>query len=236
MSYCYGFPAELGGGPYSRSANLPPLDPTQFQFARIVGAGKTLADAVAAWNTWPPGSTGIIILPDYESDAIDLTGAAAIRMPSQSQLWIIAAQVHQSLKPFDVSYSESRVTLRGDIEIRGEEVIATGAENVAPDGQLKRNGLWITGGFAPSGMLYRCSSDCPRAGLALKRDEPFSRRRHRRQRRHDFSLTLHLGPIAIAPTAAHVSLQRCDARVAVSPTPEPISRPKVRNFTSRTAQ
>jgi hypothetical protein len=170
VSYCYGFPAELGGGPYSRSASLPPLDPAQFQFTATVGSGQTLSDAVAAWNAQAAGTTGIIILPNYENYDIDLTGAAAIRIPSQSQLWIIAAQIHQSLTPLDASYSESCVTLHGDIEIRGEQILA--GANVPPPGQLNLSGLWISGAIRTTGDAVSVQlMDCTLVpGLAFKRD------------------------------------------------------------------
>src|SRR5262249_3107719 len=37
VNYCYGFPADLGGGPYSRAASLPSLDPSGYQFFAVVG-------------------------------------------------------------------------------------------------------------------------------------------------------------------------------------------------------
>lgn len=173
VSYSYGFPAEIGGGPYSRSASLVGLDPAQFQYKALVGTMETgtLADAVAGWNVRPAGTKGIIILPDYESYRVKLTGTNAIRMPAESQLTIVAAQVHQSPPPFDVSYSESCVTLRGDIEVRGEQS-ASVDENVPPAGQLNLSGLWISGTLRTSGSAVSVQlMDCTLVpGLELKRD------------------------------------------------------------------
>ena len=171
VSYCYGFPAEIGGGPYSRFSDLTAPNADQFDFKAVVSSIQTLVDAVAAWNLQPAGTSGIIALPDYETYEIELTGAAAIRMPSESQLWIIAARVHDSSQPFDVSYDESRVTLHGDIEIRGEE-IATGGENVLPAGQLNLSGLWISGTIRTNGDAVAVQvMDCTMVpGLALRRD------------------------------------------------------------------
>ena len=174
VSYSYGFPAEIGGGPYSRSSNLPPLDPEQFQFKALVGTLETgtLADAIDRWNVQSPGAKGIVILPDYETYSIDLTGIAAIRMPSQSELWIIAAQVHQSQKPFDVSYSESCVTLHGNLEIYGQQAPSADGENVPPVGQLNLSGLWISGAIRTTGDAVAVQlMDCTLVpGIELKRD------------------------------------------------------------------
>ncbi len=58
VSYCYGFPAEIGGGPYDRTPNLPTLDPSQFNYVAVVGssAAPTLEEAIADWNLLPAGS------------------------------------------------------------------------------------------------------------------------------------------------------------------------------------
>ena len=91
-TYCYGFPAPIGGGPYDRSASLAQLDPAAADFFALVGSADypTLESAVAAWNELAAGLLGIIVLPGFESLTIDLTGAAAVQLPAGSSLAIVA--------------------------------------------------------------------------------------------------------------------------------------------------
>lgn len=146
VSYCYGFPADIGGGPYDRTASLPQLDTSQMDFIAVIGSGAapTLTAAVAAWNALPPGSQGMIILPGFETLDIDLTGAAAIQLPPQSQLWILCAQV-QSSSVNDFSYSDSCSLLRGNIEVHGQSNLAADGINFLTAGQLSLSGAWISG-------------------------------------------------------------------------------------------
>jgi hypothetical protein len=59
VTYCYGFPAEIGGGPYDRTPSLSQLDPAQRHlFAVGSSAFPTVESAVAAWNALPAGSAG----------------------------------------------------------------------------------------------------------------------------------------------------------------------------------
>jgi len=174
LTYSYGFPADIGGGPYDRSQTLPSLDPSQLAFAAVVGsaATPTLEDAIAQWNRTPPGSKGLVVLPGYESFDVNLTGRAAILLPSESQLWIRAAQVHPSPGPLNVSYDGSRVTLRGDIEVRGRQLPNAAGDDVLPAGQLAISGVWISGavrilGDATSVQLADCTLV---PGIALTRD------------------------------------------------------------------
>lgn len=129
LNYCYGFAADIGGGPYDRTSNLPPLAPPAVSFYATVGTPATpaLEDAVAAWNSQPPGTKGLIVLPDYEFYDVNLTGAAAINVSSDSALWIVSAQPGSA--PI---FSNARVTLRGDLQVNGT-------------GQLVVNGVWIAG-------------------------------------------------------------------------------------------
>lgn len=170
VSYCYGFPAEIGGGPYDRTANLPSLNPTQFNYVAVVGssATPTVEAAVATWNHLAPGAQGMIILPGFVTLDIDLTGAAAIALPAQSQLWILSAQVHAE-GTNDFSYDESRVTLRGNIEVQGAMLPTT---NAPPAGQLSLSGVWVSGSLQVSGgaaSIYVMDSTLV-PGIALTRN------------------------------------------------------------------
>ena len=173
VNYSYGFPADIGGGPYDRSASLSLPDLSRFTFIAVVGASATptLEDAVAGWNHMVPGSTGLIVLPDCESFDVNLTGSAAVLLPSESKLWILAAQVHAMARdPF--SYDVSCVTLRGDVEIRGRQVPAASGGDVLPVGQLTLSGVWISGSVQIAAAATNVQlMDCTLVpGLTLARD------------------------------------------------------------------
>src|SRR5436190_12514616 len=65
LDYNYGFPADLGGGPYDRNRSLS-LDRSRVTWTRVVGAGATdifgkpitLEAAVALFNAQPAGTAG----------------------------------------------------------------------------------------------------------------------------------------------------------------------------------
>ena len=170
VSYNYGFPAELGGGPYDRSPNLTTFATTTFNFTAIVGssATPTLQDAISAWNSAAPGSTGRIILPDFESLEIDQTGPNALNIHSSSRLWIISAQSHSSVSTTDFTYDSACVTLRGNIEVQGSLIINDDG-TTQPMGQLFLNGLWLSGSLTLHGDPVSVSiADCTLVpGLAL---------------------------------------------------------------------
>ena len=101
LDYNYGFPAELGGGPYDRAATLTALYQSKVTWTQVVGAGVTdifgvpitLEAAVTLFNAQPPGAVGLIVLADFMVANIDLTDANRVVARSGSTLWIVAAQV-----------------------------------------------------------------------------------------------------------------------------------------------
>jgi hypothetical protein len=152
VSYLYGFPAEMAGGPYERSAALSQLDPPGADFFAMVGpAGfPDLGSAVAAWNQRPAGSSGIIVLPGFESLTAGLTGPAAVQLPAGSNLAIVAGERVPPGGPRDVVWRSSRVTITGDIEVTGVAGPA-GTGQPAPAGQLLISGAWLAGQLLVSG-------------------------------------------------------------------------------------
>ncbi len=151
VSYHYGFPADLGGGPYDRSANLLPFNAAAFPFLAFVGsaANPTLHDAVTAWNSRPAGTTGMIVLPDFESIGANL----AISIPAGSSLWVAAAQPEAT--PL---FSDARAVLHGDIEIRGA-------------GQFLINGVWLSGQLrVRDAATIQISDSTLVPGISLDRD------------------------------------------------------------------
>ncbi|MFC4527115.1 hypothetical protein ISN76_10455 [Dyella halodurans] len=167
LSYTYGFPAAIGGGPYDRTATLgqemPTAHPEQAQFFAQVGtaAFPDLASAVAQWNLLPAGSTGIIVLTGFERYAIDLTGANAILLASGSTLAIAAAVPVPSGGARDMVWNNACVTLRGNITVQGLPPPAMPEGETAPPGQLIVNGLWIEGQLVMGGNAAMIQmSDC----------------------------------------------------------------------------
>lgn len=182
VSYCYGFPAEIGGGPYDRTSNLPNLNPSQFNFIAQIGssAAPTLGAAIAAWNSLPAGSQGLIVLSGFETLDVNLTGASAIVLPAQSQLWILSAQLHTpGINNF--TYDDSCVVLRGNIDVQAPPAAVADGASTPPAGQLSISGVWISGslrilGEAANVQLMDCTLvpgiALDRCGKAMKPGEP----------------------------------------------------------------
>ena len=186
VTYTYGFPAEIGGGPYDRTRSLLTLDTTQFDFVAVVGSGPTptLETAIANWNVLAEGSQGIIILPGFETLDVNLTGAAAIALPAQSQLWILAAQPPTAGETVFI-YDDALTVLRGSLEVQAPPLVV--GANVPPAGQLTISGVWISGslhivGGAANVQLMDCTLV---PGIALGNPRPgrgFEVRRPARRR------------------------------------------------------
>ncbi|HEX3941636.1 MAG TPA: hypothetical protein VHX11_09160 [Acidobacteriaceae bacterium] len=150
VTYSYGSPAQIGGGSYDRSANLA-LPAGSGIFNAIVGSAAfpTLASAVAAWNALPAGSAGVIVLPNYDSLAVDLTGSNAIAISAESQLVIAAAKVSEQGAPPE--WNHSRVTLNGQIEIYGLPSPPLAGGEAAPMGQVMFSGILLAGAMSITG-------------------------------------------------------------------------------------
>jgi hypothetical protein len=159
VSYAYGFSADVGGGPYDRSAAVAAAfenlgRPITWQAAvgplEPVGAESifpTLAEAVAAWNAQPPGTVGVIAVADSATYVENLSGANVLEVPEASWLMIVAAEWPTAPVP-DSPGLEQRIVgqirpidlcsgIRGDISLRG-----TGIEN---PGAVVLNGLLLAG-------------------------------------------------------------------------------------------
>jgi hypothetical protein len=147
--YAYGSPAEMAGGPYDRTASITLT--TAMALWAVVGSPEypTLELAVAAWNALPGGSSGVILLPNYECYAIDLTGVNAIQIPAQSQLILASAAISSGGAP--PAYDNSCVTLRGNIGVVGLAAPTLPDGDVPPIGQLLISGVWLAGQVTVSG-------------------------------------------------------------------------------------
>jgi hypothetical protein len=101
VSYSYGFPGDLGGGPYARYASVAAAlpDPTEvtWQVGVLESAPTghptlkpTLGEAIGEWDQWTAAhdrTTGVIAVLDSRTYVGDL----AIEVPARSRLLIVAA-------------------------------------------------------------------------------------------------------------------------------------------------
>jgi len=165
VSYAYGFPGDLGGGPYDRRASVAGWsDPSeerelwQMGVTRAPSPGDdrlvgTLAEAIEAWNALPPGGdgrVGIISIMDSGTQDEPLVGVRTITVPTGSKLAIVAAdwpETPDSAAPGvrrriagRLAPDNLRPHLRGDLAAKAG---ASDARTVA--GELILDGLLIEG-------------------------------------------------------------------------------------------
>jgi len=152
VQYSYGFSGDTGGGPYDRAASLSDLFAATVTWQVAVGSGlttvagstyPTLSAAVADWNA-APSAFGVIAIVDSATYAEGLTGTAAITVPANCRLLIVAAQWPQAGRapatPAQLVPSGVRPHFLGSLEIAG-----TTAAPGTPLGELIINGLTIEG-------------------------------------------------------------------------------------------
>ncbi len=163
VSYAYGFPGDLGGGPYDRrrsvEAALTREVTWQVGVMRDAPTGQdqivmTLSEAVRRWNEQPPGTAGVITVMDSRTYAESLTSAGPpptiVRIPQGSLLLIVAAgwPAEEPLegigppvrRPGRLAPAGLRPHLLGDIAVEGT------APSQTPDpGTLVLDGLLIEG-------------------------------------------------------------------------------------------
>jgi hypothetical protein len=181
VSWAYGFPADIGGGPYDRQAALDQWvgEDSAIGFQKGVSRDAaddtanlflSLSDAVAAWNAESPApALGVITVMDNRT----YTGDLAITVPAGSTLVLTAADWPtvtdplsqlQSRQPGNLAASQLRPLLVGDIAVTG-----SAATDDQPPAQLIIDGLLIEGSVTVApGALGRLSiSNCtivPTAG------------------------------------------------------------------------
>jgi hypothetical protein len=147
IGYAYGFPGDLGGGPYDRRASLADVLPARgavvqrWQVGVSSGVRGTLPDDMVAsigdaldlWEQQPAGTRGVIAVMDsrtYEEDLV-------VRVPPGSRLIIVAAdwppdEVADALgvrhrTPGRLGPSGRRAHVRGTIDVEGLAGGAPGA-------------------------------------------------------------------------------------------------------------
>jgi hypothetical protein len=159
VSYWYGFPAAIGGGPYDRTTSLAGLLPASPGFRAVVGTAPypTLESAVAGWNALASGSggtapadpTGVIVLPGITSLSVNLTGNAAVQLPPGSSLAIVAGQPESATS---AAWNNSRTVLTGNIAVTGLAGNPAQSGAAPPAGQLLISGVWLAGQLLVSGQ------------------------------------------------------------------------------------
>jgi hypothetical protein len=165
LTYHYGLPWAIGGGPYDRSTSLQGVIPGNPGFPAVVGSAEypTLASAVAQWNSYVAGTggnpgpvnpTGVISVPGMPAVSADVSAVAAIQLPPGANLAIVAT-------PADTA----AVTLTGDIEVSGllpaTQSGATAPGTTSAGGQLLLSGIALAGQLTVSG--HSCTvvlTDC----------------------------------------------------------------------------
>ncbi|UCE76723.1 MAG: hypothetical protein JSU62_00365 [Gammaproteobacteria bacterium] len=159
LTSSYGFPGDLGGGPYDRQASIDSVFASadwQIGVSREIPplGGEvvaTLVEAVDAWNAQPPGTVGIVTLMDSSHYEETLTGASRILIPEGSQLLIVVGDWPQTAipdgppgalqrRPGDVDADNRRPYVRGNVDVEG----TAPADSLTP-GRLVINGLWLEG-------------------------------------------------------------------------------------------
>lgn len=150
VASAYGFPGDVGGGPYSRRDSLEAAlgRPVGWQVT-VGGDGAdfpTLTDALVSagpglpgWNEQPPGTAGVIAVTDSATYAEALTGPARIEVPEGSLLVIVAATPLSGV-PGDLEADDLRPHLLGDVE-----VIGTAPGGSATPGALVLDGFLVEG-------------------------------------------------------------------------------------------
>jgi hypothetical protein len=132
------------------------IAPGGADFFAVVGTPSflTLESAVVQWNEFvalAPASTGVIVLPNFESYAVDLTGDAAVRLPAGCNLLLASGHPVATEESKEIIWSRSCVTLRGNIEVKVAARASLTAGETAPAGQLQISGLWIAGQLSVTG-------------------------------------------------------------------------------------
>lgn len=164
VSGAYGFPGDLGGGPYDRRESVDVWvagvgRPITWQAGVAEDTGgdplvfTTLAGAVAEWNAQPAGTVGAIAITDSRSYAEALTGGSAILIPEGSHLLLVAAAWPEAEEPGEprtpgrLLAQDVRPHLRGAVAVRGTaDAESSNPGSFALDGVLVEGTLTVESG------------------------------------------------------------------------------------------
>ncbi len=177
VDYAYGFPGDLGAGPYDRRvtlavaqavAGLPWPDPAAWRggigWQVVVGRDlepvpgrvvRTIGDALRLWNarTRPPaGQVGVIAVADSGSYTEDL----AVEVPAGDRLLLVAA-TGPGIESGTVAASGLRPHLVGSIEVTGAGGTDGPASELLLDGFSVEGGLTVRAGDLGSLVVSSCT-------------------------------------------------------------------------------
>lgn len=163
VCFSYGFPGDVGGGPYDRSASIDAAfresSVWQVGVSRIhtaVGPESVftrLKDAVAAWNALPADRVGVIAIMDSTTE-IDATvdPVPPLRIKEGSRLLIVGAAWPVEEVPGSPGAKQRRAGSFNADEVRphfrGNLLVEGAAPAASPNpGSLTVNGLLLEGGI-----------------------------------------------------------------------------------------
>ena len=164
--YSYGFPGDVGGGPYDRAASVDPIfhanDVWQVGVSRAFAAVgpeqvfTRLADALSAWNALPAGRTGVIVLMDSTSEFDDPAHPVpAIRIKERSRLLVVGASwpiepvpgspgaVQRRAGQF--APDDVRAHFRGELVVEGSAPLDPTKPEESNPGEFTLNGVLLEG-------------------------------------------------------------------------------------------
>jgi hypothetical protein len=212
VAYAYGFPGDLGGGPYDRRASVVPeiraaidaLQPAQvFQRGVSRTAGTDLvatpAAAITDWsNASPDPPVAVIALTDSRT----FTGNLTIAVPAGCRLIIAAgdwpADAAGARRPGRVEARDVRPVIDGSITVTG----VAGA----PPGQLVLDGVLVSGAITVGpGSLGRLRvAHCTASALTVQAGASEA------DRNLNLDVDIErcvLGPVSVTPHADSVRLR-----------------------------
>ncbi|SFF76504.1 hypothetical protein SAMN05518801_101349 [Novosphingobium sp. CF614] len=162
-SHALAAPGDLGAGPYDRTATVAGLLAGR-SITWQVGVSRrraavpgvifaTVAEAVAEWNTLPPGTVGAIALLDNDRFDEDLSGPRTIVVPQGSLLLLVSADWPETpregggsdLLPGSLTPRDRRAAITGNVAVAG----SAPAEALDP-GALVLDGLLVGGAVLAS--------------------------------------------------------------------------------------
>jgi hypothetical protein len=162
VSYAYGYPGDLGGGPYDRRQSLDAALPRGWRPDRQLGVSRaetsggadlyaTLAAAVAAWNQHPVALGVIAVMDSRSYGPPEDPVLPEIVIPAGCRLVIVAADWpkdppddlgQRNRTPGRLTPSGRRPHLSGPIRVRG-----TAPAGHLDPGELVLDGLLVDGGL-----------------------------------------------------------------------------------------
>jgi hypothetical protein len=189
VAYAYGFPGDLGGGPYDRTASIAPLfadlpdatDVPRWQkgVTAVAGANNddlvpTLAAAVEAWNKLPQPAIGVIAVMDSRSyhDALTIEVHAGSRLMILAADWPLDEQAGGNVAPrrrFGRLLARGRRPhVGGTITVQGIPAAGVDPGELILDGLLLERPVTVAAGELGRLRVAHCTLVPETAGVTVK--------------------------------------------------------------------